>query len=48
VRFQIRDAQIGAVISNKQFDLRMGANYSWSRGAAWLIKNRLLDSLRQP
>jgi hypothetical protein len=48
VRFQIRDAQTGAVISNKQTDLRMGANYSWSRGAAWLIKNRLLDSQDQP
>ena len=48
VRFQIRDAQTGAVISNKQTDLRMGANYSWSCGAAWLIKNRLLDSLDQP
>ncbi len=48
VRFQIRDAQTGAVISNKQTDLRMGANYSWSRRAAWLIQNRLLDSQDQP
>jgi hypothetical protein len=48
VRFQVRDAQTGAVISNKQTDLCMGANYSWSRGAAWLIKNRLLDSQDQP
>jgi hypothetical protein len=48
VRFQIRDARTGAVILNKQTDLRMGADYSWSRGAAWLIKNRLLASQDQP
>jgi Protein of unknown function (DUF2380) len=43
-----RDAQNGAVIFNKQTDLRMGANYSWSRGATWLIKNRLLNGQDQP
>lgn len=48
VRYQIRDARTGSVISNKQTDLRMGADYSWSRGAAWLIKNRLLASQDQP
>ncbi len=48
VRFQIRDARTGALIFNKQTDLRMGADYSWNRGAAWLIKNRLLDSQVQP
>ena len=48
VRFQIRDARDGAVISSKQTDLRMGADYSWSRGAAWLIKNTLLNSQNQP
>ena len=48
VRFHIRDARTGTVIFNKQTDLRMGADYSWSRGAAWLIKNRLLDSQDQP
>ncbi|MGH6847005.1 MAG: DUF3280 domain-containing protein, partial [Methylocella sp.] len=41
--FRIRDARNGAVIFNKQTDLRMGANYSWSRGVDWLIKNRLLN-----
>jgi hypothetical protein len=25
----------------------MGADYSWDRGAAWLIKNRLLASQDQ-
>ncbi|MGH6857179.1 MAG: DUF3280 domain-containing protein, partial [Methylocella sp.] len=48
VRFQIRDARDGAVIFNKQTGLRMGANYSWDRGVAWLIKNRLLSSQDQP
>ena len=48
VWFQIRDARDGAVIINKQTDLRMGADYPWSRGAAWLIKNRLLNSQDQP
>ena len=48
VQYQIRDARTGSVISNKQTDLRMGADYSWSRGAAWLIKNRLLASQDQP
>ncbi len=47
VGFQIRDARDGAVIFNKQTDLRMGADYSWSRGVAWLIKNRLLSSQDQ-
>lgn len=48
VGFQIRDARNGAVIFNKQTDLRMGANYSWDRGAAWLIKNRVLNGQDQP
>ncbi|MCI0735644.1 MAG: DUF3280 domain-containing protein [Beijerinckiaceae bacterium] len=48
VRFQIRDARTGAVVFNKQTPLRMGADYSWSRGAAWLIKNRLLEGQDAP
>jgi hypothetical protein len=44
VRFQIRDAHTGAVVLTRQSDLRIGADYSWNRGAAWLIKNRLLDT----
>jgi hypothetical protein len=47
VRFQIRDARTGAVIFNQATDLRMGADYFWDRGAAWLIKNRLLASQDQ-
>ncbi|MGH6810898.1 MAG: DUF3280 domain-containing protein [Methylocella sp.] len=48
VAFRIRDARTGAEIFNKQSDLRMGANYSWDRGVAWLINNRLLNRQDQP
>jgi hypothetical protein len=44
VRFQIRDTRTGALVFNQQTGLRMGAVESWNRGAAWLIKNRLLQS----
>ncbi len=43
VRFEIRDARTGAVIADEDSGLRMGADYSWSRGAARLIKDRLLE-----
>jgi len=44
VIFQIRDAQTGSIISTLQSELRLGADYSWSRGAAWLVKNRVLEN----
>lgn len=44
VRFQIRDARTGAVVSSENSGLRMGADYSWDRGAARLVKDRLLES----
>jgi hypothetical protein len=47
VTFWLRDARTGKLLSIEQTDLRMGANYSWNRGAAWLIKNRLLESQAQ-
>jgi len=47
VRFQIRDARTGAILANEESGLRMGADYSWSRGAAELIKSRLLASAAQ-
>ena len=47
VTFKIRDARTGAPIDVEQTDLRIGANYSWNRGAAWLIKNRLLEKQAQ-
>ena len=43
VRLQIRDSSTGAVISKGDSGLRMGANYSWARGAVRLVHDRLLD-----
>ena len=47
VRYQIRDASTGAVLSSADSGLRMGADYSWSRGAVRLIKDRLLEKAQQ-
>ena len=44
VRFQIRDARTGTPIIARQSDLRIGADYSWNRGAASLINSGLLDN----
>jgi hypothetical protein len=43
VRLRINDARTGAVVLTPESDLRLGADYSWSRGAAALIKQDLLD-----
>jgi hypothetical protein len=48
VTYRIRDARTGAVIATEQTGLRMGADYSWTRGAAALIKTRLLKEQDQP
>ena len=42
VQFKVSDARTGAVISSFTTGLRMGADYSWSRGARWLVQNRML------
>lgn len=44
VRFEIRDARTGDLLRAQNSDLRLGADYSWSRGAAALIKSRLLEA----
>ncbi|MHB8884732.1 MAG: DUF3280 domain-containing protein [Methylovirgula sp.] len=44
VRLQVIDARSGKVTSGFTTDLRMGADYSWSRGVRWLMKNRMLAS----
>jgi hypothetical protein len=44
VRFQIRDVHTGALVLARQSDLRIGADYSWNRGAASLIKSSMLDN----
>jgi len=41
--YKVRDVRSGAVVDTGQTDLRMGANVAWSRGARWLIQNRLLE-----
>jgi hypothetical protein len=46
VTYKIRDARSGALLDVKQTDLRMGANVAWSRGARWLIENRLLEQAK--
>lgn len=43
VTYTLRDAHTGAVLSVRQTDLRMGADYSWYRGADWLIETSLLS-----
>ena len=42
VQLQVRDAQTGEVVSKFSTGLRMGANYSWSRGVRSLMKNEML------
>jgi Protein of unknown function (DUF2380) len=44
IRFQLRDAHAGTVIAAADSGLRMGANYSWSRGAVRLVRDRLLEA----
>jgi hypothetical protein len=44
IRFRVRDARTGTIVSEADSGLRMGANYSWSRGAVRLISDRLLES----
>jgi hypothetical protein len=49
VRFRVRDARTGAVVLDADSGLRMGADYSWSRGAVRLISDNLLERpARQP
>jgi hypothetical protein len=43
VSFAIRDARTGGIVAGGNSGLRMGANYSWSRGAARLIRDQLLE-----
>ncbi|MGE5157690.1 MAG: DUF2380 domain-containing protein [Gemmatimonas sp.] len=42
VRFAMRDTKTGAVVADGDSGLRMGANYSWSRGAVQLVRDRLI------
>ncbi|PDT91563.1 hypothetical protein CO669_06105 [Bradyrhizobium sp. Y36] len=42
--FQLRDASTGAVLARGDSGLRMGADYSWKRGAVRLVSDRLIES----
>jgi hypothetical protein len=41
--FQLRDARTGAVLARGDSGLRMGADYSWKRGAVRLVSDRLIE-----
>jgi|GEM_PF-350821 len=47
VRFQLHDTGTGNAIAAGDSGLRMGANYSWSRGATRLIRDKLLEPAPQ-
>ncbi|MBR0820945.1 DUF3280 domain-containing protein [Bradyrhizobium liaoningense] len=42
--FQVRDARTGAVLARGDSGLRMGADYSWKRGAVRLVSEKLVES----
>jgi hypothetical protein len=44
IGFQVRDSRTGAVVSRADSGLRMGADYSWRRGAVRLVKDHLLEA----
>jgi Protein of unknown function (DUF2380) len=46
--FQLRDARTGAVLARGDSGLRMGADYSWKRGAVRLVSDRLIEGQAQP
>jgi hypothetical protein len=48
VAYRLRDARTGAVIATEQTGLRMGSDDSWTRGAAALIRDRLLQDPGSP
>ena len=42
VKFQVTDAREGELVASFTTGLRMGADYSWSRGVRSLMKNQML------
>ena len=46
VTYKLRDARTGVLVAVEQTDMRAGANDSWPRGAASLIKNKLLAKIK--
>ena len=47
VGFQVRDARTGAVVARGDSGLRMGADYSWKRGAVRLVSDTLVEAQRE-
>jgi hypothetical protein len=47
VGFELRDVRTSSVIATADSGLRMGANYSWSRGATRLVRDHLLEGGQQ-
>jgi len=43
IQLQVRDAHDGRVLATYRTDLRMGADYAWSRGVRWLMENQVLS-----
>ncbi|TWI08609.1 DUF3280 domain-containing protein [Bradyrhizobium daqingense] len=46
IGFQLRDARTGMVLARGDSGLRLGADYSWKRGAVRLVQERLIESLQ--
>jgi hypothetical protein len=44
VTYTLRDAHTGKIVAVEQTDMRVGANYSWPRGARSLIRDKFLAS----
>jgi hypothetical protein len=42
--FQVRDAKTGAVLARGDSGLRLGADYSWKRGAVRLVSDRMIEN----
>ncbi|WP_316235326.1 MULTISPECIES: DUF2380 domain-containing protein [unclassified Bradyrhizobium] len=47
IGFRVRQADSGALVVAGDSGLRLGANYSWSRGAVRLVRERLLETVTQ-
>jgi hypothetical protein len=46
--FQVRDARTSAVLARGDSGLRLGADYSWKRGAVRLVSEKLVEGQAQP
>ena len=44
IGFQVRDTKTGAVLARGDSGLRMGADYSWKRGAVRLVSEKLVET----